>query len=155
MDTTRAIGNYLTLTAPGGSEVYRFQNFYIQADSVWKGQNYSFLPFGFSGVTVDLQGANVEAALVFPNNELSRDWATKIVEQAWIVHCQVLIVDPEGSPISALHGYVGQVTGAGWDETALNLKTSSVLDAVGSDVPNRKLSRALVGALPVTDAIRL
>lgn len=155
MEQQQAIGNYLTFTRSGGSDLYHFQNFYIQQVSNWEGVDYSFLPFGFSGVTVDASGENVEAALLFPNNDLSRDWAVTAVQESWIVRCQVLIVDPQGTPLFSLHKYVGQVTSSGWDDTALNLKTSTVLDAVGGDVPNRRLNRVLVGALPASDAIRL
>lgn len=149
------LGNYLTLKRQDEASVFRFQNFYIEASSQWEGQEYGFLPFGFSGVTVTADGSNVEAALVFPNNELSRDWGLTAANEAWIAEVLVLVVDPLGAPVSRLHGYVGQVTSASWDETSLNLRTSSVLDAVGSDAPNRRLTRALVGALPVTNAIQL
>lgn len=149
------IGHYLTLKRSDGSLAFHFQNFYIEANSQWQGVSYGFLPFGFSGVTVTADGSNVEAGLVFPNNDLSRDWGAKAAKEAWIAEVQVLVVDPNGGPVNRLHGYIGQVTAAAWDETSLNLRTSSVLDAVGSDVPNRRLTRTLVGALPATNAIRL
>ena len=34
--------------------------------------NYTFVPFGFSGVTVNRTGDGLEATVVFPNNEVSR-----------------------------------------------------------------------------------
>ena len=153
--TTQALGTYLTLLNRSGSAQFHFQNFYIEAASVWQGTAYTFMPFGFSGVTVDADGENVEAQLVFPNNALSRDWAVTAAEDAWIAKTQMLVVDPQGSPVRILHGYVGQVTSVTWDDTALSLRTNSILDAVQSTVPHRRLNRNLVGALPVTDAIRL
>lgn len=153
--TTQALGTYLTLLNRSGSAQFHFQNFYIEAASVWQGTAYTFMPFGFSGVTVDADGENVEAQLVFPNNALSRDWAVTAAEDAWVAKTQMLVVDPQGSPVRILHGYVGQVTSVTWDDTALSLKTSSILDAVQSNIPHRRLNRNLVGALPVTDAIRL
>lgn len=155
MSYQQAIGNYLTLVTPNVEAYYHFQNFYLNEVSEWQGVPFSFMPFGFSGVTVDATAENVEATVVFPNNELSRSWATVAVEDAWVVRCRSLIVDPQGQPQQLLHRYVGQVTSAAWDDTALTLKTSTILDAVSGDVPNRRLNRNLVGALPATDAIRL
>jgi len=71
-----AIGNYLTLTSKAGA-VYNWQNFFIN-ETVG---NYTFVPFGFSGITINRQGDNVDATLVFPNNELSRRWATEAMRE--------------------------------------------------------------------------
>jgi hypothetical protein len=151
----QAIGTFLTLVTPNVQVHFHFQNFYIAQIKQWQGIDFSFMPFGFSGVTVTADGENVEAQVVFPNNALSRDWGTVAVRDAWVVRARSLVVDASGNPLYLLSRYVGQVTGASWDETALSLRTSSILDAVGNNVPNRKLNRNLVGALPVTDAIRL
>lgn len=155
MSYAQAIGNFLTLVTPNEQVHFHFQNFYIGKPKQWLGLSFDFMPFGFSGVTVDVDGGNVEAQLVFPNTELTRSWSTTAVEDAWVVRVRVIAVDPDGDAHTLIHRYVAQVTSGQWDQTALTLTTSSVLDAVGGDVPNRRLNRQLVGALPVTDAIRL
>ena len=70
--TTISVGNYLKLTNPRQTVVYRFQNFHIQQNATFDGETYTFVPFGFSGVSINRTGDNTEASLLFPNNQLSR-----------------------------------------------------------------------------------
>lgn len=155
MSTTIAVGNYLTFTA-SGSVVYRFQNFHIAQSATYDGQTYQFLPFGFSGVTINRSGDNTDASLVFPNNELSRPWATTAIDNRWLATVYVLALNPDDRTTGTLmHSYTGQVAEGGWDETSLKMTLNTVLDAVGADVPMRRLTQTLVGALPITNNVRL
>jgi hypothetical protein len=156
-----AIGNYLALRPKSPTVAYRFQNFFIGQTARLIGlqdkeQEYTFLPFGFSGVTINRSGDNVEASLVFPNNALSRAWGVEALENRWLVFVNVVMLDPaDNTQGTILHNYVGQITSGTWDETSLNLNLSTVLDAVNSNVPARTISQNLVGALPMTSAISL
>ena len=151
-----ALGNYLDFSTPGGGKVYHFQNFYINKTATYNGNVYSFLPFGFSGVTVNRAGDNVEATLVFPNNEISRAWGLNAVQDLWIATVLVMILDPDNANNpSLMHRYVGQVSNGNWDETSLQLRLDTVLDEVGTDVPMRRLTQQLVGAIPVSNNVRL
>ncbi len=155
MSSTIALGNYLTFTA-SGSVRFRFQNFYINRPAVYSGQSYQFLPFGFSGVTINRNGDNTEASVVLPNNELSRPWAVEMLDNRWLATVLVLSLDPaNASGGQLMHSYTGQVTAGSWDETSLEVRLNTVLDAVGSDVPMRRLNQALVGNLPITNNVRL
>jgi hypothetical protein len=151
-----SLGNYLQFIAPSGDTAYYFQNFHINKVASYEGKQYIFLPFGFSGVTVNRTGDNIEANLVFPNNEISRAWGLNAVQDLWIAKVLVMILEP-GSPTSGtvLHQYVGQVSNGSWDETSLQLKLDTVLDAVGSDAPMRRLTKHLVGNIPVSSNVRL
>jgi phage-related protein len=151
-----ALGNYLDFSTPSGGKVYHFQNFYINKTATYNGNVYSFLPFGFSGVTVNRAGDNVEATLVFPNNEISRAWGLNAVQDLWVATVLVMILDPDNANNpSLMHRYVGQVSNGNWDETSLQLRLDTVLDAVGTDVPMRRLTQQLVGAIPVSNNVRL
>jgi phage-related protein len=151
-----ALGNYLEFSTATGGKVYHFQNFYINKTATYEGNVYSFLPFGFSGVTVNRTGDNVEASLVFPNNEISRAWGLNAVQDLWIANVLVMILDPDDATSGQLmHRYVGQVSNGSWDETSLQLRLDTVLDAVGTDVPMRRLTQQLVGAIPVSSNVRL
>jgi phage-related protein len=151
-----ALGNYLDLSTQSGSRVYRFQNFYINKTAAYQGVEYSFLPFGFSGVTVNRTGDNIEASLVFPNNEISRAWVVNAVTDFWIATVFVMVLDPDGAAApDLLHRYVGQVATGAWDETAVTLRLNTVIDAVGAEVPMRRLTQALVGAIPTSNNVRL
>lgn len=119
-------------------------------------QNYTlgeadFLPFGFSGVVINRQGDSVSAALVFPNNDLTRPWAAEAVTDKWIAVVTVLITDP----LTTLYSYTGQVMSANWDEVYVNLELGTVLDAVGAEAPFRSLSEDLVGPLPISNNVRI
>lgn len=150
-----AIGNFIAFSA-GNTVRYRFQNFFINETLTYAGDGYGFLPFGFSGVTVNRTGDNTEASLALPNNELSRNWAVEAVQNRWNAEVLVMLLNPDDrTQFSQLHQYVGQVSGGQWNETALTLTLSTVLDAVGNDVPVRRLTQKLIGAIPVTNVLQL
>jgi len=68
----------------------------------------------------------------------------------------VLALNPDNTSAGTLmHTYVGAVAEGSWDETTLNLTLNTVLDAVGSDVPMRRITQLLVGALPTSSSVRL
>lgn len=156
MSLTLSLGHYLVFVAPSGQH-FRFQNFHWDS-TVGYGphEDYHFLPFGFSGVTVSRQGENVEAQLVLPNNELSRPWAVQALQERWLARVRTMRLNPDDqSDATLLYPYVGVVSSGGWDQTSLRLKLNSVLDAVGSDLPHRSLNEALCGPLPTTSSVRL
>ena len=160
--TEYAIGQYLTFTIPDVDVQERFQNFYIGEDAPWVNGNHRFLPFGFSGVTVDRSGGNVDSALVFPNTSVTRAWATRAIEEFWLARVRVVLVHPENKDTTnteaatrLLYNYNGQVTAGSWDESTATLRLNSVLDSVRANVPNRKLNRNLCGHLPNTNRISI
>jgi hypothetical protein len=156
MSQTIALGHYLVLVAPSG-EHFRFQNFHIgETGSYQMHSDYHFLPFGFSGVTVSRQGDNVESQLVLPNNELSRPWAVRAIQESWVARVRTMRLNPDNlKDVYLLYPFVGQVAAGGWDDTALTLKLNTVIDAVGADVPHRALTEDMCGMLPVTANVRL
>ena len=141
----------------GENTQYRFQNFFINQQITHQSANYTFVPFGFSGVTVNRTGDGLEATVVFPNNEVSRAWGVNAINQNWVMEVDVLIIDDDAKdgPHNIVHSYTGQVVGGQWDEVSLNLQLSTVLDAVGTDVPRRSLTKELVGNLPIANNVRL
>ena len=146
-----AVGHFLDLNV-GGSSVRRWQNFWI-GEQVG---GYTFIPFGFSGMTTNRQGDNIDATLVFPNNELSRQYALEATQEKWVAKVQVMLFDPQDkTQRTLLSTYVGQVTNSGWGETAINVRLNSLLDAVGADVPARRISQSLVGYIPTSSNVQL
>ena len=158
--TQFAFGHVLRIT-PKDTVDFRFQNFFIGKQMTHNGDEYQFVPFGFSGVTVNRTGDGMEASLVFPNNDLTREWAVAAIKSSYLMEIEVLIIE-DSDPDSGLtathttvHTYTGQVTGGQWDNVSLNIELSSVLDAVGTDVPMRSLTQKLVGNLPISNSVRL
>ena len=147
-----AIGHFLKLSSRTAATEVFFQNFFI-GETV---DGRSFMPFGFSGTTTNRQGDNLTASLVFPNNELSRSWATQALEEAWLAEVEVYLMSPtDSSQRTLLYEYFAQVTAGGWDETTLKLELSTVLDAVDGNVPIRVMHRSLVGRLPTSSSFGL
>lgn len=147
-----AFGHYLTFTSSDGEVVARFQNFNIKEEV----GEYGFAPFGFSGMTVNFKGDNVDATLVFPNDPLTRAWATTAVNNSWLAEVEVRLLDPNDRTKSeVMHTYVGQVSEGGWDETTINLTVNTVLDAVRGMVPARRLTKVLVGNIPTSSRVSL
>lgn len=150
-----AIGNFVTFSA-NNITLHRFQNFFIGETISYEGNSYGFLPFGFSGVTINRTGDNTEASLVLPNNTLSRNWGVEAITNRWFASIKVLALDPDDrTSFSLMHTYVGQIAAGKWDESSLQLQVNTVLDAVGTDVPLRRLTQNLIGAIPVTSGLRL
>lgn len=150
-----AIGNLVTFQREGVVS-HRFQNFNINGTITHQGEVYTFLPFGFSGVTINKTGDNTQSSLVFPNNELSQSWAVEGTTLRWLTRVQVVLVDPDGSgAVERVHQYYGRIVSAKWDETSIILALGNLLDSVGVDIPVRRLTKNLIGAIPVTSGIRL
>ncbi len=149
-----ALANYMVLRPPGGNE-YRFQNFSIGEIKTYREHTYSFLPFGFSGVTVNRQGDNVDADILLPNNELSRPWGVEAIKDQWGVRVDTVKVTRDGGELEKLFHYVGQVNAGEWNTTALTLRLNTVLDAVGAEFPHRTINEEHCGALPTTSNVRI
>lgn len=146
-----AIGQFLDLKQQNGS-IFRWQNFWINETI----SGYSFVPFGFSGLTTNRQGDNIDATLVFPNNELSRQWALSSIQGKWLAQVQVILFNPENkTQQNSLFTYVGQITNGAWDETAINIRLNTLIDAVGGEVPARRLTQKIVGNIPTSANIQL
>lgn len=164
--STLAIGNFVRLSPPSQLDEqlgqykaiqYAFQNFYIKQTVNFNSIDHGFLPFGFSGVTINRTGDGTNASLVFPNNELSRGWADAAIQNRWFAVVDVVVLDADnpGTIQGEVHSYSGQISGGKWDQMALTINLSTILDAVGADVPRRNLTQNLVGHLPVTSNVRL
>ena len=147
-----AVGHFLDLKYQNGTALYRWQNFWIKENV----DNYSFIPFGFSGLTTNRQGDNIDASLAFPNNELSRQYAVQATQERWVARVQMFLFEPEDkTKRQLLTTYIGQITSSSWKETAIQVRLNSLLDAVGGDIPARRISQQLVGNIPTTANIQL
>lgn len=174
-----ALGHFLTLRRPikygtGGGDFadagdgyleMRFQNFWIQEDAIWQDtspgsprQVHRFLPFGFSGISVNRSGDNVDASLVFPNNELARSFADNAVREVWTGVVRVVWINnltDASDPPQLLMRYSGLVSSGSWDDTSITLKLNTLLDAVTTDVPARTMHQQMIGNVPVSGNLAL
>ena len=158
MSKALAIGHYMVFVPKTESNGYvRFQNFWVNQQVTFMGNPYSFLPFGFSGITINKKGDNIDAELIFPNNELSRPWSVVSIRNSWVCRVRTMVLDPSdpNAEPTLLYSYVGQISAGGWDPTTVSLRLNSVLDAVDSNIPRRVLDQKTVGYLPTTTQINV
>ena len=150
-----SIGHFLTLK-PSATINYAYQNFFIGRAITYSSVNYNFIPFGFSGIAVNTDGSASDSSLIFPNNELSRQWADDAVKGAWYADVKVLLLNPDDvNDFGLLTEYSGRVDLGAWDETRVVLTLNTIIDSVGSEVPNRRITQRLVGNLPTSSNVRL
>lgn len=147
---TVAIGTYVEI----GTEYY-FQNFHHGTTRGFNGYAYSFAGFGYTGTTVDLEGANVDAQLVFVNNPLSMAIAKTHADLRSIIKVHTVVMTPTLGESESFTTDTFMMTGFSNDLSRIAFRLSSPLDAVTADVPRRRLSSKIVGALPSSGSVNL
>lgn len=162
MSETIAFAQYLTLRSETTLGDYKFQNYWVNEDAPFYDVTtgvpsyFGFMPFAFSGSTATKSGDNQPATIAFPNNALSRGWAETVVTNRWLANVRVVAVNPaDKTQYTLITRYIGQIIGGTWDTSTLQLQMASVLDAVGADVPRKRLTQQLVGNLPLTSGVRV
>jgi hypothetical protein len=152
-----AIGIYLKLLLPDGADSqYSFQNFFQGETRSYDGDSYIFGAFGFSGGTLDLEGGNISASLVFSLNELSLSVFTQAANDQWLAQIRTVWLEPDTLNETSQHSEeLYAVTGINHDNSQLSVRLGSPLDAVQANLPRRVLTTSLVGELPSTGQINL
>ena len=146
-------GHLLEVGPSGGLNRFRFQNFRLN-DSVVDSSSsepYLFLPFAFGGAVATLSGDNLDATLQFGNSRIARNFVVEVLDNNYVAKVKTVLWDSTTFAINnTLYEYFGSCSSGGWDETKLQLKLNSVLDAVQTNVPGRRLRREQVGNIPFT-----
>ena len=145
-----AIGTFL------GVDGTYLQNFASGESISWDGNIYQFGGFGYSGSTIDLQGGNIDAQIIFALNDLSLNLARAAADSKSIATIKTVWLDPNTfEPLSNYLEDTFMVVGFEHDHSRLALRLGSPLDAISADVPRRRLTQSLVGALPSTGQVQL
>lgn len=137
---------------------YSFQNFFWRERMKYDNKTYEYMPFTFSGITVNRSGDNVDATLSFPNNNLSRPWALRAIEEVWGCEVRVATTGDPNEPVegfTTLYKYFGLCSAGGYDDKVISVKLNSVLDSVGAEIPTISIDNARVGPIPTTTNVRL
>ena len=146
-----AYGHLLDI-GPSGSTRFRFQNYALN-QSV---SGYTFLPFGFGGAVATLQGDNLDANLQFAHTDMTRNWIKQALDELWVAKITTILWTPSTGAIQrTLYTYYGSCSNGGWNETTIQINLNSVLDAIQSNVPGRRLHRWQVGSIPFTAQVRV
>jgi hypothetical protein len=149
-------GHLLEVGPTGGLNRFRYQNFSLpgtrSSQSLDYNSNaYNYLPFGFGGAMATLTGDKLDATLQFANTRIARNFVVEALENTYV--CKVTTVLWNASTYSvesSLYEYFGSASSGGWNETTIQIKLNSIIDAVEANVPGRRLRRQQVGNLPFT-----
>ena len=148
-----AIGTYIAFQDRDGNDLYQnFQNFHVGETRPYGGRDYVFSSFGFSGAAVNVEGANIQATLVFPFSQLGIALFQNAADQYGIVLVQTVWLDPNTLQETASSlTEVYAVTSFSHNNSRITLQLGSPIDAVTlNNLPRRRLTQAMVGALPST-----
>lgn len=148
-----AIGTYIAFQDRNGNDLTQnFQNFHAGETRTYGGRDFIFSSFGFSGAAVDVEGANIQATLVFPFSQLGLALFQNVANQYGIVLVQTVWLDSttlQETPSNLTEVYA--VTAFSHNNSRITLQLGSPIDAVSlNNIPRRRLTQEMVGALPST-----
>ena len=147
-----AIGTYIAFQTRAGVDLNQnFQNFHVGETRTYGGRDFLFSSFGFSGAAVDVEAANIQASLVFPLSSVGLSLFQNVADQYGVVEVQTVWLDAgtlAETPTNLTEVYA--VTAFTHDNTRITLQLGSPLDSVSQNIPRRRLTQEMVGALPST-----
>lgn len=154
---TLAIGTYINmLDRELNPTNYQFQNFHIGETRAYNETSYMYASFGFSGGTLDLEGGNVTASLVFAVNQLDLVVFKQAADSRWLIEIRTVWLNPDTLEETGTYSEeVYAITGFEHDSSRLSVRLGNPLDAVSQNAPRRLLTQDLVGSLPSTGNINL
>lgn len=138
---------------------HRYQNYFVNEAVRWPNPStspsYAFAPFSVEGTVATLGGDNSMLQILFPNVEV----AVRLVQQGngnrlSRLRLTTVWMNEKLEPIRNYEErYIG--IGAAFSDTTIELRFRSVMDSIGSQFPARKLTRNLIGLLPLSADISL
>lgn len=152
--STFAFVNYSRFLQGNGtptSPVYAYQNFSINQTRTYNSVTYAFAPFAYTLGAGSKGGDRSESSLVAGLDPISVNLFAEAVESRWLLEVKTVSLDPETFADDALiRSELWRIAQYEMDTERVILKLSSPLDATKSDIPKRRLTTKLVGALPST-----
>jgi len=158
-----AFCNYVKFLEPSGSTyvetAYYFQNFTVDGSRTRGGDTYTFAPFVLAtggGEKSGDRSSNVLAigASTQAGSTIILNLFKQAVEQRWILRVETVSLNISTFADDQLVSTENwRVASYEMDTKVIKLRLISPLDAVKGQVPRRKLSEELVGALPTTGQI--
>ena len=153
--STFAFVNYSRfLTSAGAATAYAYQNFSINQSRIYGGVTYAFAPFAYTLGAGSKGGDRSDSSLVAGLDAISVNLFAEAVESRYLLEVKTVSLDPETFADDALvRSELWRVAQYEMDTERVILKLSSPLDATKGDIPKRRLSTKLVGALPSTGSL--
>jgi hypothetical protein len=153
--STFAFVNYSRfLEADGTQTVYAYQNFTINQPRIYGGVTYQFAPFAYTLGAGSKGGDRSDSSLLAGLDPISVNLFAEAAESRWLLEVKTVSLDPETFADDALvRTELWRVAQYEMDTQRVVLRLSSPLDATKGDIPKRRLSTKLVGALPSTGSL--
>ena len=147
-----ALTNFITITNPNGSVeniTDKFQNGRHTAIS-----GFQYLSFIYQGAAKNRSGDNMTSSLILANSELSMNYAQQIVINKYHIKVETWLMTETFERNKQLSEETWLASNMSYNPENIELILSSAIDAVGSNAPDKVLTRNLVGALPVTGSLQ-
>ena len=142
------------LTSAGVATAYAYQNFSINQSRTYGGVTYQFAPFAYTLGAGSKGGDRSDSSLVAGLDPISVNLFAEAVEDRYLLQVKTVSLDPETFADDALiRTELWRVAQYEMDTERVILKLSSPLDATKGDIPKRRLTTKLVGALPSTGSL--
>lgn len=155
-----AFVNYVRFRELDGTyTAYAFQNFSVNQTRTYGGISHSFAPFALATGGGEKGGDRSSNVLVTGSSTqvgstIILNLFRQAVEDRWLLEVKTVSLNISSfADDTLLSTETWRVAAYDLDDTSIQLRLSSALDAAKAQVPNRRLSQRLVGALPVTASI--
>ena len=148
------ITNFLKIRTATGSFENRFQNGKQDTPITVEGQPFLFLSFLYQGAARNRSGDNMESSLILANNAIGMNHAREAVDNKYHIDVDTFLMNTDFTPNKLLTRETWLAASLSYDPTTVEVLLSSAIDAVGANAPNRVLTTAMVGHLPITGTIQ-
>lgn len=153
--TVVALTNFIEVTDASGRVQHRFQNSKPGQNIKYRGVNWPYLSFIYQGAAKNRSGDNLESQLVMSSNSISMGYAAQAARNRWNVRVDSCSMNPSNFTVGrTLTTEYWIAASMSYDVETVEVLLSSSIDAVGASAPTRVLTKALVGALPVSSTIQ-
>lgn len=135
---------------------HAWHNFSGQRIRNYLSVNYLFANFGFSGASVDVESASLEASVRFAQSQLSQDIFNDLAQRRCLVNLLQVWLDPETSSLVAqFSDELYAILGVTSTLTQIDIRLGDPLNAIDAQFPRRVLTQNLIGNAPPSGTLLL
>mgnify|MGYP005992519689 FL=1 len=151
MSGNRAQSQYLRLYVSGGSDLYLWQNFYVNQTVTLSSKSYRYFPFAWGGVAESSAPNEQTVSLSMPATTLAIEAFQEAFDSRILCELKAFEFDarlgvnaPQSGQtlIASFLGYASTMSGTFTD---LQVELGASLAPIGSTVPNLIATNSLVG----------
>ena len=152
--TVVALTNFITITTasdtpPNDLSPNKFQNGKHGAIG-----EFQYLSFLYQGAARNRSGDNMESSLILANNAIGMNHAREAVDNKYHIDVDTFLMNTDFTTNKLLTRETWLAASLSYDPTTVEVLLSSAIDAVGANAPNKVLTTAMVGHLPITGTIQ-